>query len=49
VEQLLTPVQVNYEPLRDQEEAMIGNAIGQLFGIALYFILIICGSRSDEF
>ena len=43
VEQLLTPVQVNYEPLRNQEEAMIGNAMGQIFGMALYFILIICG------
>ena len=43
VEQLLLPIQVIHEPLRNQEEAMIGNAVAQVFGWILYMVLIICG------
>ena len=43
VEQLLMPIQVNHEPLRNQEEAIIGTVMSQVFGWILYMVLIICG------
>lgn len=43
-EQLLAPVEIQGEPLRDEEEVLRGNLVSVVFSIALYILLLGSGS-----
>jgi len=44
-EQLLRPIEIQNEALRDQEEALQSYVISYVFTFALYMILLICGQN----